>query len=193
MAATRRKISVERLLTGPITATFTRVSTAPRPLSLARAADGIATASRTRLASTAAQRERAEVWSINGVQIAMPAGGTLVAQQVLLADERHFDVSVASADRRPSRFVESHTRNPVEQVDPHRLHTDDQHRLGLAQRFERYSGGLKPESDERCLKAEKILRGIREKDVDVFREPREAVTCDRLASHDHVLNAVALE
>ena len=107
--------------------------------------------------------------------------------------EDFFHGLLASADRGGPGLSERDARNPVEQVDPHRLHTNGQHRLRLTQRLQRYRGGLEPKGRERRLKAEKILRGVGEKDVDVFREPRKAVIRDRLAADDHVLNAMAFE
>ena len=65
-------------------------------------------------------------------QIAVPARGSLVPQQVFLADERHSSVAVASANHGGPRLGERHTRNPVEQVDPHGLHANGQDRSGLA-------------------------------------------------------------
>jgi hypothetical protein len=130
---------------------------------------------------------------VNIAEIAVPARGPFVPQEVFLADERHLDAAVSSPNRIGTGIREVDAGDSIQKIDSDRFDTDRKHRIGPAERLEGHGSGLKPELDEGGLEASQVVGLIRKEHVDVFGESRKAVIRDGVSPDDHVVNAMNLE
>jgi len=126
-------------------------------------------------------------------EVALPTRRAFVVQEIDTADERDLTRSVSAPDRFRPCLGERDAGDPVQQVNPHGLDADRQHRARAAERFQRHGRRVEAEGDQGVLKPLHVFRIIGEEDVEVFREPRETVVCDGITAHDHVLNPLRLQ
>jgi len=119
--------------------------------------------------------------------------GLFVPDQLVKADERYFDTAVLAAHHIRFGVVVRDAIDLVDEVHTRRDHAERQDVARREECVERQVAFRKAERDQSVTQTDRVLFRGPEEDIDVLGKPGMAVSGNRVASHDHVVNPVFFE